>query len=101
MAKTKQPKSFTVTVTRSSYSSREIKVVAISKAKAKELALDMAGDLEFSERDADYSVADISQGSTVTNKVITPYEELEMDTNAPKWPKGKVEPYEEIEFNMK
>jgi hypothetical protein len=99
MPKTRKTKSFTVTVVRTSYSSREINVEALTKAKAKELALELAGDLEFSEKDADYSVEHISEESPVTKKVITPYEELDFDTNAPKWPKGKVEPYEELDFD--
>jgi len=52
-------KKFNVTVTRTSYSSRDIEVEAKNEKEAKEKAVDVAGDFEFSERDADYDVENI------------------------------------------
>ncbi len=48
---------FNVEVKRISYSTRMIEVEADSVAEAKEKALIDAGDLEFSEHDADYEVS--------------------------------------------
>ena len=50
---------FTVTVLRTSYSTRTIEVEAEGFDEAKEKAIDEAGDYEFSEASADYSVEDI------------------------------------------
>ena len=57
MAKTKKPKEFLVTVTRTSYATREFKVTgATSAKKAREAALDKAGNFVFTEDNADYSI---------------------------------------------
>ena len=47
---------FEVQVFRTSYSSRIIEVEAENEEEAKENAIEKAGDYEFSERDADYTV---------------------------------------------
>lgn len=46
---------FIVSVTRTSYSTKNIEVEAIDKFEAERLAIDEAGNLEFSEDDAEYS----------------------------------------------
>lgn len=56
-------KKFTVTVTRISYSSKEIEVEAENEDDAKEKALDEAGDHEFSEKDADYKVEHVNENN--------------------------------------
>jgi hypothetical protein len=45
---------FLVEVLRTSYSHRTIEVEAETSKEAKEKAVDMAGDFEFSEKGADY-----------------------------------------------
>lgn len=50
-------KKFEVLVSRISYASHIIKVEAENEEKAKEKAIDEAGDIEFNDHDADY-VAD-------------------------------------------
>jgi len=55
---------FIVSVTRTSYSTRNIEVDATSRKEAEELAIDAAGDYEFSEQNADYS----------TNSILTEQE---------------------------
>jgi len=50
---------FIVCVTRTSYSSRNIEVEATTRKEAEELANEKAGDFEFSEQSADYSVVAI------------------------------------------
>ncbi len=47
---------FEVQVFRTSYSSRIIEVEAENEEEAKENAIEKAGDYEFSEHDADYTV---------------------------------------------
>lgn len=47
---------FKATVCRTSYSFREIEVQAKDEAEAKEKILDEAGDYDYSEKDADYSI---------------------------------------------
>jgi hypothetical protein len=47
---------FEVQVFRTSYSSRMIEVEAENEEEAKENALEKAGDYEFSEKDAEYTV---------------------------------------------
>lgn len=54
MAKTKNKK-FTVTVCRTSYAFRDITVKASNEKEALELAIDEAGNHEFSEKSADYT----------------------------------------------
>ncbi len=49
---------FTIKVMRTSYAFRDIKVEAKSQKEAEKLALDEAGDHEYSEKDADYSIAE-------------------------------------------
>ncbi|MCA6367549.1 MAG: hypothetical protein IM618_10940 [Cytophagales bacterium] len=53
----KQVQEFTIKVMRTSYAFRDIKVQAKTQKEAEELALDEAGDHDYSERDADYSIA--------------------------------------------
>lgn len=47
-------KTYEVLVSRISYASRNIEVEAADAKEAKRMALDKAGDFEFSEHDADY-----------------------------------------------
>lgn len=51
---------YDVEVCRTSYSTRTITVEAANGEEAKQLALDAAGDLEFSEHSSDYSVESLS-----------------------------------------
>lgn len=53
-------RTYTVPVTRISYSSRILTVEASSAEEARRIALDEAGNYEFSEHDADYK-ADIDE----------------------------------------
>ena len=50
---------FVVLVTRASYSSRNIEVEATDREEAKRLAIDEAGNFEFSEQNADYTTDSI------------------------------------------
>ncbi len=50
---------FIVSVTRTSWSSKEITVEASNRAEAERLALDEAGNLEFSEKDAEYKTGSV------------------------------------------
>lgn len=50
----KLPSKYKVIVNRIAYSSLVIEVEAANKKEAKQKAIDMAGDLEFSEDDVDY-----------------------------------------------
>ncbi|MCA6372197.1 MAG: hypothetical protein IM631_12530 [Cytophagales bacterium] len=52
-----QIQEFTVSVMRTSYAFRDIKVQAKSQKEAEKLALDEAGDHDYSEKEADYSIA--------------------------------------------
>jgi hypothetical protein len=52
----KKLKKYRVVVTRTSYSSRDFDITAHSIEEAKQVALDNAGDYEFSEKDANYEV---------------------------------------------
>lgn len=47
---------YKVTVTRTSYASREHVIEADSEEEATQKALDEAGDYEYSEKDAEYEV---------------------------------------------
>lgn len=47
-------KKYSVNITRIGYSSRRFEVEADSELEAQEKAMNMAGDYEFSEGDADY-----------------------------------------------
>lgn len=49
---------YKATVCRTSYAFREIEVEADNEEQAKEKLLDEAGDYEFSEKSADYSISD-------------------------------------------
>jgi len=51
-------KKFAVEVVRTSYAFKTIEVEATSQEEANKLALDQAGDHEYSEKDADYKIAD-------------------------------------------
>lgn len=52
-------KKFKVSVVRISYAVREIEIEAESEEAAKELALDEAGNYEFSEHNSDYEVESV------------------------------------------
>lgn len=52
---------FKATVCRTSYSFREIEVEADNEEEAKEKILDEAGDYDYSEKDADYSITRIDE----------------------------------------
>jgi hypothetical protein len=54
-------KKYNVSVVRVSYCSREIEVEASSEEEAGMLAVEKAGDYEFNEHDADYSVDDVEE----------------------------------------
>jgi hypothetical protein len=56
---------FIVSVLRTSYAWRDIEISAASEAEARATVLDICGDYEFSEKDADYSIEQLSsQGET-------------------------------------
>ena len=58
-------KKFIVSVLRTSYAWRDIEISAASEAEARDTVLDICGDYEFSEKDADYSIEQVSnQGET-------------------------------------
>lgn len=57
---------FEVLVSRTSYASRNIKVVAFSAEEAEKLALEEAGNYEFREHDADYAADSVSPVNSVT-----------------------------------
>jgi hypothetical protein len=58
-------KKFIVSVLRTSYAWRDIEISAASEAEARATVLDICGDYEFSEKDADYSIEQVSnQGET-------------------------------------
>lgn len=52
---------YVVSVCRTSYAFRDIEVRAKNEKEAKRLALDQAGDHEFSEKDADYETTNVSE----------------------------------------
>ena len=52
---------YIVSVTRISYASRDIEISAASKDEAVEIALDTCGDYQYSEKDAEYSIEQISE----------------------------------------
>jgi hypothetical protein len=51
-----QVRSWDVEVCRTGYGHATVRVRAASQAEAETLAMDQAGDMEFSENDADYEV---------------------------------------------
>lgn len=51
-----EPREFTVEICRIGYSNRTVKIMAHSLSEAEEIALDEAGNHEFSERDAEYVI---------------------------------------------
>jgi hypothetical protein len=53
-------KKFIVSVLRTSYAWRDIEITAASEAEARATVLDICGDYEYSEKDADYSIEQIS-----------------------------------------
>lgn len=59
-------KKFIVSVLRTSYAWRDIEISAANEAEARATVLDVCGDYEYSEKDADYSIEQIyEQGETV------------------------------------
>jgi hypothetical protein len=54
MRKQRQKRKFKVSVTRTAYAGADVEVEARGAAEARKLALARAGDLEFSEHDAEY-----------------------------------------------
>jgi hypothetical protein len=58
-------KKFIVSVLRTSYAWRDIEISANSEAEARATVLDICGDYEYSEKDADYSIEQVTnQGDT-------------------------------------
>jgi hypothetical protein len=53
-------KKFTVGVLRVSYAWRDIEITAATEEEARATALDVCGDYEYSEKNADYSIEEIS-----------------------------------------
>jgi hypothetical protein len=53
---------FIVSVLRTSYAWRDIEISAASEAEARATVLDICGDYEFSEKDADYSIEQVADG---------------------------------------
>jgi hypothetical protein len=58
LKKEMKPKKYTISVVRIGYGFADIEVTAKSQQQAEEMALDKAGDYEFSEKDAEYKIAD-------------------------------------------
>jgi hypothetical protein len=52
---------YIVSVTRISYASRDIEISAASEDEAMEMAIETCGDYEYSEKDAEYSINQISK----------------------------------------
>ena len=63
-------KTFEIPVTRIGYSYKTITVEANSQEEAEEIALDTAGDEEFSERESDYVLPESAGDETITVKVL-------------------------------
>jgi hypothetical protein len=57
-------KKFIVSVCRTSCAWRDIEINAASEAEARATVLDTCGDYEYSEKDADYSIEQISEEPT-------------------------------------
>jgi hypothetical protein len=53
-------KKYIVSVLRVSYCWRDIEITANSEAEARDNVLDCCGDYEFSEKDAEYSIEQVS-----------------------------------------
>ena len=53
---------FIVSVLRTSYAWRDIEISAASEAEARATVLDICGDYEFSEKDAEYSIEQGADG---------------------------------------
>ena len=51
---------FIVSVLRTSYAWHDIEISAASEAEARATVLDTCGDYEYSEKDADYSIEQVS-----------------------------------------
>jgi len=49
------PKTYRVSICRTSYAHKEFVITTDSKKEAERIALDMAGNYEFAEKDAEYS----------------------------------------------
>jgi hypothetical protein len=54
-------KKFTVSVLRIGYAWRDIEITAATEEEARATALDVCGDYEYSEKDADYSIEEVSE----------------------------------------
>jgi len=57
-------KKFIVSVCRTSHAWRDIEIQANSEAEARATVLDICGDYEYCEKEADYSIEQISQEPT-------------------------------------
>lgn len=62
-------KKFKVSVVRISYAVREIEIEAESEEAAKELALDEAGNYEFSEHNSDYEVESVFEAWKIVERM--------------------------------
>jgi hypothetical protein len=58
-------KRYQVSICRTAYAFHTFEIVASSQKEAEREALDKAGDIVYSEKDAEYSVADIDKGTPV------------------------------------
>ena len=54
-------KKFIVSVCRTSYALRDIEIQASSEAEAHATVLDICGDYEYSEKDSEYRIEQITQ----------------------------------------
>jgi len=57
-------KTFTFSVMRTSYAWCDIEIKANSEAEAKATVLDICGDYEYSEKDAEYRIEQVSSEGT-------------------------------------
>jgi hypothetical protein len=57
-------KKFIVSVCRTSYAWRDIEIQASSEAEAHATVLDICGDYEYSEKDSEYRIEQITQEQT-------------------------------------
>jgi hypothetical protein len=53
-------KKFVISVLRVSYAWRDIEIIADSETEARATVLDICGDYDFNEKDADYSIQQVS-----------------------------------------
>jgi len=70
---------FTISVCRTGYGHRDIEVEAESQAQAESLALDEAGDYDYSEHSSEYSLEGVtdSSGETAITPITISAENLE------------------------